>query len=230
MRIERASSPALDSILGIPHAVLDHGFVRVIDYMGNDAAIVQAARVSYGEGTKTFRSDAGLIDYLMRNGHTGPLEQCEIKIHVKLPIFVARQWVRHRTASLNEVSARYSEIPSEHYVPATLRSQSKTNKQGSDAALDLDASPLHEHAKRSHELYTALLEEGVARELARTVLPVSVYTEWYWKCDLHNTLNFLRQRMDAHAQWEIRQYANVLAGIIKMWCPMTWASFEKHRL
>lgn len=231
LSIERANVPELNAILGIPHKVLDTGFIRVIDYMGNDAAVVQAARVSYGEGTKTIRTDAGLIDYLLRNWHTSPFEHCVIKIHVKLPLFVARQWIRHRTASVNEISARYSVLEEDFYTPDAFRAQAKKNKQGSEGRLVLSVEPICEHAQESYRLYRDLLDKGVAREMARMVLPANVYTQWYWTCDLHNVLHsFMIRRKESDAQWEIRQYAEVLADIVKVWCPVTWASFEKHRL
>src|SRR5580700_7110395 len=225
----RASVPALEDILYLPLPVLDHGFVRVIDYMGDDAAVVQAARVSYGKGTKKVNEDRGLIHYLMRHRHTTPFEMCEIKYHVKLPIFVARQWIRHRTANVNEYSARYSILDNEFYLPAPehLAVQSSTNRQGRGEALPpaeaqrvLDL--LREDAARSYRDYAFMLNEdetgkpvdenrtGLARELARMNLSLNFYTQWYWKIDLYNLMHFLQLRADQHAQYEIRVYANVL--------------------
>ncbi|MEM6489986.1 MAG: FAD-dependent thymidylate synthase [Pseudomonadota bacterium] len=239
----RTSVPALDAQLGRAIPVLDHGFVRVVDYMGDDAAVVQAARVSYGRGTKTARDDAGLIRYLMRHWHSTPFEMCEIKLHVKLPIFVARQWIRHRTANVNEISARYSILDREFYVPAAehMAAQAATNRQGRGEALEPAAAEavralLADEAGRSYALYQRLLgeEEGenpaLARELARMVLPANVYTQWYWKTDLHNLLHFLRLRADAHAQYEIRAYAEAIAGVVEAWVPAVWAAFRDYRL
>jgi thymidylate synthase (FAD) len=217
--------------------VLDHGFIRVVDYMGNDAAIVQAARVSYGKGTKSVSEDRGLIRYLMRNGHTSPFEMCEIKLHCKMPIFVARQWVRHRTASLNEYSARYSEVPDEFYIPEPeqVRAQSKANKQGRDEELqsslvDQFITDVDTTSNGQYDVYEQYITEGVARELARIVLPLNTYTEWYWKIDLHNLLHFLELRCDKHAQWEIRAYANAILAIVKNWVPLTYEAFIDYRL
>lgn len=245
----RATVPALEEILyeGLP--VLDHGFVRVIDYMGDDAAIVQAARVSYGRGTKTTRTDAGLINYLMRNAHTSPFEMCEIKLHVKLPIFVARQWVRHRMANVNEYSARYSVLDTEFYMPAPaqLAAQSTANRQGRDEVLSARQAErvlalLRQDAELAFAHYRDLLNEneqgeaideeapGLARELARIGLPLSSYTQWYWKTDLHNLLHFLGLRADAHAQWEIRVYAEALLGVVERWVPLTHAAFLNYRM
>ena len=246
----RPTVPALEEILyqGLP--VLDHGFIRVIDYMGDDAAIVQAARTSYGRGTKQSRDDRGLINYLMRNWHTSPFEMCEIKLHVKLPIFVARQWIRHRTANVNEYSARYSILDNEFYVPdrEQLRAQSKTNRQGrgdllADDEADHVLELLREDAMRAYAHYGEMLNEGpdgepidegrqgFARELARMNLPLSFYTQWYWKVDLHNLMHFLRLRADAHAQHEIKVYADVLIEqVMKRWVPMATAAFENYRL
>lgn len=259
----RATVPALEAILYEPMPVLDHGFVRVVDYMGDDAAIVQAARVSYGKGTKKVSSDRGLIDYLMRHRHTSPFEMCEIKLHVKLPIFVARQWVRHRTANLNEYSARYSVLDREFYLPDTEKlalkkavteqpalfeglsnpeataAQSTVNKQGRETALDPAAAvevvrKMREVSNRAFTAYDQLLGEGgrpgIARELARIVLPVSTYTQWYWKIDLHNLLHFLELRADPHAQYEIRAYAEVILDIVRRWVPLTAEAFENYRL
>ena len=237
----RATAPALDAVLGAEHPVLDHGFVRVVDYMGNDAAVVQAARVSYGAGTKTSRDDAGLIRYLMRHRHTSPFEMCVLKLHIKAPVFVARQWLRHRTAAVNEISARYSILKDEFYSPdpAFMAAQSSNNKQGrSRDPLPLEQAErakeaIDQNARRAYAAYEGLLtseEGGLARELARLTLPVNVYTEWYWRIDLHNLLHFLQLRLDAHAQYEIRAYAEVIAGIAHKWVPFAWAAFEAYRL
>jgi thymidylate synthase (FAD) len=223
--------------------VLDHGFVRVVDYMGDDAAIVQAARVSYGSGTKSVRSDAGLVRYLMRHRHTTPFEMCEIKLHVKLPIFVARQWIRHRTANVNEYSARYSILDREFYVPAVeaVAEQSVTNRQGRGTALASEAAEavrtrIEGGARDAFDLYDHLLGEdathgpAVARELARAVLPLSSYTQWYWKIDLHNLLHFVALRADPHAQAEIRAYADVILDLVRRWVPVTAEAFRDYRL
>ena len=222
--------------------VLDHGFVRVIDYMGDDAAIVQAARVSYGRGTKAARDDAGLIRYLMRHWHSTPFEMCEIKLHVKLPVFVARQWIRHRTANVNEYSARYSILDREFYVPAPehLAAQSTSNRQGRGETLEGEAAErvlrlLRSEGARAFDAYESLLggedgEAGLARELARIVTPLSTYTQWYWKTDLHNLFHFLRLRADPHAQYEIRVYAEAIAALVKAWVPVAHAAFEDYRL
>ena len=225
-------------IKGQEHKVLDHGFVRVVDVMGDDSAVVQAARVSYGDGTKSVREDEGLIRYLMRHWHTTPFEMCEIKFHVKLPIFVARQWIRHRTANTNEYSARYSEVKDEFYVPEPeqVRAQSKTNKQGRGEKLDAEASEEFLQGLRyinSESFYTyhsGLHELNVARETSRIVLPLNTYTEWYWKTDLHNLLHFCRLRADPHAQWEIRQYAEAILKIVEQWVPATYRAFVDYRL
>jgi len=249
MRIARTSSPYLDSILGLQHKVLDHGFVRVIDYMGEDSAIVQAARVSYGAGTKAVSDDRGLIRYLMRKAHTSPLEMAEIKLHCKLPIFVARQWIRHRTANVNELSARYSILDSEFYIPelGRISEQSGTNKQGSGAVIakvnaDIVRQELIKHSDKAAELYELLLNENddgvrtfadrpqVARETARLALTLNAYTEWYWKIDLHNLLHFLGLRKDGHAQSEIRSYADVIFEMVKGWVPICAEAFEDYRL
>ena len=245
----RATVPALEEILYEPLPVLDHGFVRVIDYMGDDAAVVQAARVSYGRGTRRQRDDQGLINYLMRNWHTSPFEMCEIKLHVKLPIFVARQWIRHRTANVNEYSARYSILDNEFYLPAAeqIAVQSSTNRQGRGDALSPEEAVrvqeiLRGDALRSYSHYEELLNEGqdgeprdpgrsmVARELARMNLSLNFYTQWYWKTDLHNLMHFLRLRADAHAQYEIRVYADVLTNVLERWVPMTHRAFVDYRL
>jgi thymidylate synthase (FAD) len=240
---------ALEEILYQPLPVLDHGFVRVIDYMGDDGAIVQAARVSYGRGTKKVSDDRGLINYLMRMRHTSPFEMCELKLHVKLPIFVARQWIRHRTASVNEYSARYSVLHDEFYLPVAeqLAVQSSGNRQGRGALLEgAEAASvlrtLARNAEGAYERYLGLLNldeagepidpdrPGLARELARMVLPLNTYTEWYWKTDLHNLLHFIGLRSDPHAQYEIRAYAEVLLDVVRRWVPLTHAAFENYRL
>ena len=244
----RAVAPALEEILYEALPVLDRGFVRVIDYMGDDAAIVQAARVSYGRGTRQVSSDRGLINYLMRMRHTSPFEMCELKLHEKLPIFVARQWIRHRTASVNEYSARYSMLDDEFYLPAPehLATQSTTNRQGRAEALEGPAATaaleaLETNAAEAYARYVALLNEGdgqpldtdrpgLARELARAVLPLNTYTQWYWKIDLHNLLHFVALRADPHAQYEIRAYAEVLLDIVRRWVPLTHAAFVDYRL
>jgi thymidylate synthase (FAD) len=242
-------APALEEILYEALPVLDHGFVRVIDYMGDDAAIVQAARVSYGRGTRQVSSDRGLINYLMRMRHTSPFEMCELKLHVKLPIFVARQWIRHRTASVNEYSARYSVLDEEFYLPAPehLATQSTTNRQGRAEVLDGPAATaaleaLKTNAAEAYARYVQLLNEGdggpppdpgragLARELARAVLPLNIYTQWYWKVNLHNLLHFLALRADPHAQYEIRAYAEVLLDVVRRWVPLTHAAFVDYRL
>jgi len=218
--------------------VLDHGFCAVVDSMGNDHAIARAARCSYGVGTKTVSDDRGLIRTLIRDMHTSPLEMCELVIHVGLPIFVARQWVRHRTASLNEYSGRYSVMPMIFYSPERdrLKTQSQTNKQGSTDDLiseDAHARMLdNQHDARTaiKTLYANNIESDLARELARIDLPLSTYTYWYWKIDLKNLLHFLKLRLDIHAQWEIRQYAKVIAGIVKEWLPLTWEAFSDYVL
>jgi thymidylate synthase (FAD) len=251
-RLEQTCRPtvtALEDILFQPIQVLDHGFVRVVDYMGDDAAVVQAARVSYGRGTRRTSEDRGLIRYLMRHWHTTPFEMCEIKLHVKLPIFVARQWIRHRTANVNEYSARYSILDKEFYIPAAaqIASQSTTNKQGRDATLDAAAADavrklLRDDGERSYEHYLWLLnegegdrpvnlgEEGISRELARIGLGLNTYTQWYWKVDLHNLLHFLRLRADPHAQYEIRVYAEAILGIVARWVPLSHEAFLEYRL
>jgi thymidylate synthase (FAD) len=218
--------------------VLDHGFVRLVDYMGDDNAIVQAARVSYGAGTKSLSSDRQLIRYLMRHRHTTPFEMCEIKFHVKLPIFVARQWIRHRTANVNEISGRYSEMVDEFYVPELeqIRPQSLVNKQGrSESAFEAtEAQEIQAQLQQTQkELYTEYkdsLDKNLARELARINLPLSLYTEWYWKIDLHNLFHFLHLRLDAHAQYEIRVFAEAMATITKELFPIAYEAFEDYRL
>jgi len=245
----RPVSPGLEQILFRPIPVLDHGFVRVVDYMGDDAAVVQAARVSYGRGTKAANEDRGLIRYLMRHRHSTPFEMCEIKYHVKLPIFVARQWIRHRMANVNEYSARYSILDREFYLPAEnqLAAQSAVNRQGrghvlqgEEAARVLDL--LREDATRNYDHYLEMLNEdadgrvvdegrqGLARELARMNLTLNAYTQWYWKSDLHNLLNFLSLRADAHAQYEIRVYAEAMLDTVKAWVPLVHEAFRDYRM
>lgn len=232
-------SERLDNLIqkGISTPVLDHGFIRVVDYMGTDKSIVQAARVSYGSGTKSVREDAKLIHYLMRNNHNTPFEMCEIKFHIKMPIFVARQWVRHRTANINEYSARYSTLDNEFYIPEmdVLCFQSKSNKQGREGELDKATAAefirlMEIHCQQSYDFYTELLNANVARELARMVLPLNIYTQWYWKIDLHNLLHFLKLRTDPHAQYEIRIYANIIMNILEEWVPITMEAFKLYRL
>ncbi len=245
----RPTVPALEAMLYAPIPVLDHGFVRVIDYMGDDAAVVQAARVSYGRGTRRVSEDAGLIRYLMRHRHSTPFEMCEIKFHVKLPIFVARQWIRHRMANVNEYSARYSVLDREFYLPAPeqLAAQSSDNRQGRGAVLEgaeaaevLDL--LRRDAAQTYDHYLAMLNEdeagaprdpgrqGLARELARMNLTLGTYTQWYWKSDLHNLLGFLSLRADAHAQYEIRAYAEAMLKVVEAWVPATFRAFLDYRL
>ncbi len=245
----RPTVDALEAVLFQAIPVLDHGFVRVIDYMGDDAAIVQAARVSYGRGTRRVSEDTGLIRYLMRHRHSTPFEMCEIKYHVKLPIFVARQWIRHRTANVNEYSARYSILDREFYLPAPehLAAQSSVNRQGrgdvlagKEAAHVLDL--LREDATRCYDHYTEMLNEdevgaarnpsqqGLARELARMNLTLNTYTQWYWKIDLYNLLHFLSLRADAHAQYEIRAYAEAILGTVAAWVPVAHQAFLDYRL
>lgn len=245
---QRATVPELEAILYEPLPLLDHGFVRVIDYMGDDSAIVQAARVSYGKGTKQVNQDRGLIHYLMRHWHSTPFEMCEIKFHVKLPIFVARQWIRHRTANVNEYSARYSVLSKEFYIPNKehLAAQSKQNHQGRGAELTEEESQrvlelLQNDANQCYDHYQEMLNEdaagniidesknGLARELARMNLNLNYYTEWYWKIDLHNLMHFLRLRADSHAQYEIRVYADVMTDILKKWCPIAHEAYEEYR-
>jgi thymidylate synthase (FAD) len=236
--LRRPSVAALDEILGSPLSVLNDGFVRVVDYMGSDEAIVQAARVSYGAGTKKVQEDEGLIHYLMRHQHTTPFEMCEIKLHVRVPMDCWRQWIRHRTASINEYSTRYSVAidSAQTTKPGEWRTQSGTNKQGSEGVLDeatggrLSADELRFH-EAARALYQSRLDAGVAREQARKDLPLSTYTEAYWKVDLHNLFHFLALRMDAHAQQEIRQYAQLIGSqVVSRWCPMAWRAFTRYRL
>lgn len=244
----RPTVAALEEILQTEHRVLDHGFVRVIDYMGDDAAIVQAARVSYGRGTKKVSEDRALIRYLMRHWHSTPFEMCEIKLHVKLPIFVARQWVRHRTANINEYSARYSILDREFYTPSPdqLASQTTTNRQGRGAMFNQEQAAhvlhlLRDDAERSYATYRQLLNDpddpdhdadrtGLTRELARIGLSLSTYTQWYWKTDLHNLFGFLRLRADPHAQFEIRAYAELILDIVRQWTPVSCEAFEDYRM
>ncbi|MCI4662081.1 MAG: FAD-dependent thymidylate synthase [Neomegalonema sp.] len=243
----RATAPGIEKHLYTATPLLDHGFVRVIDYMGDDAAIVQAARVSYGRGTKAARDDRGLIRYLMRHWHSTPFEMCEIKLHVKLPIFVARQWIRHRTANVNEYSARYSIMDSEVYIPSPehLAAQSKDNRQGRGAVLEgAEAARVLEllraDAALTYAHYEEMLNErggeaidpersGLARELARMNLTLNAYTQWYWKVDLHNLFHFLHLRADAHAQYEIRVYADAIAEVVKDWVPHAFEAYEDYR-
>jgi thymidylate synthase (FAD) len=237
----RAMSPGMEQRLYTAHPVLDHGFVRVIDYMGNDSAITQAARVSYGKGTKAVTNDEGLIRYLMRHWHSTPFEMCEVKLHVKLPVFVARQWIRHRTANVNEYSARYSILDREFYIPAPedLAAQSVVNNQGRGEALTGDEAQqvldyLRDDAARCYDHYQEMIsdegKQGLARELARMNLPANIYTQWYWKVDLHNLFHFLRLRADAHAQYEIRVYAEEICKIVADWVPLAYAAFEDYRM
>ncbi len=237
-RVERASVPELDAILGRRFPVLDDGFVRVIDYLGSDSAIVQAARVSYGAGTKQVREDRGLIRYLMRHAHTTPFEMCELKLHVRVPMDAWRQWIRHRTANVNEYSTRYSVAidAAQSTPPEGWRVQSAQERQGSGGTLDHalgqqlteEEADLQRHAR---SVYEHRLQVGVAREQARKDLPLSTYTEAYWKIDLHNLLHFLALRMDPHAQAEIRAYAHVIGHeIVARWCPVTWESFSNYRM
>lgn len=237
-KIIRVNVPALENILGKQFKVLDDGFVRVVDYMGSDESIVQAARVSYGNGTKKLSEDRGLIRYLLRHMHTTPFEMCEIKLHVRVPMDCWRQWIRHRTANVNEYSTRYSlAIDSAQKTKKNeWRKQSTTNKQGSNDFLDeIIGSNLSEKEEKLHQIIREIYEErignDVAREQARKDLPLSTYTEAYWKVDLHNLLHFLTLRMDSHAQYEIRSYANVIGNeIVSQWCPLAWEAFKNYRL
>jgi thymidylate synthase (FAD) len=237
----RAVSEGMEAHLYNAIPVLDHGFIRVVDYMGDDAAICQAARVSYGKGTKSVQNDEGLIRYLMRHWHSTPFEMCEVKLHVKLPVFVASQWIMHRTANVNEYSARYSILDREFYIPAPehIAAQSVVNNQGrgealtgAEAARVLDI--LKTDSERSYDNYQAMISDdgqrGLARELARMNLPANIYTQWYWKVDLHNLLHFLRLRADAHAQYEIRVYADAICSVVADWVPFAYAAFEDYRL
>lgn len=234
----RAVVPAAEELLDQTIPVLDKGFVRLVDYMGGDDRIVQAARVSYGAGTKTYRQDRGLIHYLIRNWHTSPVEQVQLTFHCKMPIFVARQWVRHRTARLNEISGRYSVMKDEFYVPSPehIRPQSLDNKQGRSEDRyteeeEREIIALFEDEQRQvYANYQKLLEKDVARELARNNLPLSMYTEWYWQIDLHNLFHFLRLRLDPHAQYEIRVYAEAMAKCAAAVAPLAYEAFEEHIL
>ena len=245
----RAVSVGMENHLYKVYPVLDHGFVRVIDYMGDDSSVVQSARVSYGKGTKKISNDKGLIKYLMRHRHSTPFEMCEIKFHIKLPIFIARQWIRHRTANVNEYSARYSILDKEFYIPSAenLAAQSQINNQGrGDALTDDEASNviqiLKNDAEQTYANYETLLNEnssggvldegksGIARELARMNLTLNTYTQWYWKIDLNNLLHFLALRADDHAQYEIRVYADVMLDLVKKWVPLTYEAFEDYRM
>ena len=246
---KRVTSPELEKILYEALPVLDHGFVRVVDYMGDDTSVVQSARVSYGKGTKKVSTDSGLIKYLMRHRHSTPFEMCEIKYHVKLPIFVARQWIRHRTANVNEYSARYSILDKEFYLPTkeNLAAQSKNNRQGRGDLINGKQADdilkiLKEDAEKSYNDYETILNErydgtiinenqkGLARELARMNLTLNTYTQWYWKTDLLNLLNFLSLRADDHSQYEIRAYADVMIDSLKRWVPITYEAFMDYRI
>lgn len=245
----RDVAPALEDVLYKAFPVLDHGFVRVIDYMGTDSAIVQAARVSYGAGTKKVNEDAGLINYLLRHRHTTPFEMCEIKFHIKLPIFIARQWIRHRTANVNEYSGRYSIMDREFYIPAPehLAAQSTSNRQGRGDVLEGEQAKrvleiLKADSINAYEHYEEMMncdeagnvfdesKSGLARELARMNLPVNFYTQWYWKIDLHNLMHFLSLRADSHAQYEIRAYADTMLDMLKAWVPITYQAFMDYRM
>jgi thymidylate synthase (FAD) len=245
----RVTAPALEKILYEAIPILDHGLIRVVDYMGNDSSIVQAARVSYGKGTKKVSTDSGLIKYLMRHWHSTPFEMCEIKYHVKLPIFIARQWIRHRTANVNEYSARYSILDKEFYLPAKehLAAQSKSNRQGRGDVLEGEQAKqvldlLKNDAEKTYSNYETMLNErydgkiidekkiGLARELARMNLTLNTYTQWYWKTDLLNLMNFLRLRADDHAQYEITAYAKVMLDTLKRWVPITYEAFMDYRV
>jgi len=247
----RPVSPELEQVLYTPFPVLDHGFIRVVDYMGNDSSVVQAARVSYGQGTKKVNADKGLINYLIAHHHTTPLEMCEIKFHIKLPIFIARQWIRHRTANVNEYSARYSIMEDEFYIPkaANLAAQSKQNHQGRDEAGSLSAEEqkrvleiLKNDSRNCYDNYLDMINQdkngtiidesrdGLARELARMNLTLNCYTQWYWKIDLHNLFHFLALRVDSHAQYEIREYAKIMLDLVQKWVPFSYEAFAKNRL
>jgi thymidylate synthase (FAD) len=242
----RAVSDGMEAHLYRAHPLLDHGFIRVIDYMGDDAAIVQAARVSYGAGTKHVQNDEGLIRYLMRHWHSTPFEMCEVKLHVKLPVFVARQWIRHRTANVNEYSARYSILDREFYIPepSQLAAQSTVNNQGRGEVLSGEESArvlelLKSDAAQMYDHYENMLrqtqpdgspQQGLARELARMNLPMNIYTQWYWKVDLHNLFHFLRLRADPHAQYEIRVYADAIAACVEDWVPLAFGAFRDYRM
>jgi thymidylate synthase (FAD) len=235
---QRLGVTALDALLGERIPVLDQGFIRVVDYMGGDESIVQAARVSYGTGTKQVHEDRGLIRYLLRNRHTTPFEMCELKLHVRVPMDCWRQWIRHRTANINEYSTRYSVAidSAQQTAPTAWRLQSPTNRQGSGEYLAEDVGTTLSDAEgdiqeKMRAVYEDRLNAGIAREQARKDLPLSTYTEAYWKIDLHNLFHFLELRMDPHAQWEIRQYADALGHrIVKLWCPLAWEAFVDYRL
>ena len=246
---KRVIAPKLEEILYEALPILDHGFIRVIDYMGNDNSIVQAARVSYGKGTNKVNTDSGLIKYLMRHWHSTPFEMCEIKYHVKLPIFIARQWIRHRTANVNEYSARYSILDKEFYLPTkeNLAAQSTNNRQGRGEVISGNQAEkvlglLKDDAERTYKNYEEMLNErydgsviyerktGLARELARMNLTLNTYTQWYWKTDLLNLMNFLRLRADHHAQYEIRAYAAAMLDTLKRWVPITYEAFMDYRV
>ena len=228
----------MNEIINKEYKCLNHGFVRLVDIMGDDAAIVQAARTSYGKGTKTISEDRNLIRYLMRNKHTSPFEMVEFKFHIKLPIFVARQWIRHRTANVNEYSGRYSEMPDEFYVPTsdTIKKQSANNKQARDneGFTEQHSNEIIQKMSATQNNifseYKEFIDDGMAREIARINLPLSIYTEWYWKIDLHNLLHFLKLRLDKHSQYEIRVYAEIIANILKLIVPLTWEAFEDYVL
>lgn len=228
----------MSEIIGKEFKCLDKGFVRLVDLMGSDESIVQAARVSYGKGTKTVSEDRNLIRYLMRHRHTSPFEMVEYKFHIKLPIFVARQWIRHRTANVNEYSGRYSIMPDEFYIPSKedVRTQSKTNKQGRseeplpDEIANEFLKDLQETQELLYQKYNDYLTKGIAREISRINLPLSTYTEWYWKIDLHNLLHFLELRLHPTAQFEIREYAKIIAQIVQATCPLAYEAFQDYRL
>ncbi len=246
---KRVTSPELEKVLYEAIPALDHGFIRVVDYMGDDSSIVQSARVSYGKGTKQVSTDSGLIKYLMRHWHSTPFEMCEIKYHVKLPIFIARQWIRHRTANVNEYSARYSILDKEFYLPdpKNLAAQSTSNRQGRGDVIDGEQANdvlrlLKNDAERTYDNYETMLNQkydgaiideskkGLARELARMNLTLNTYTQWYWKTDLLNLMNFLRLRVDHHAQYEIRVYADIMLDTLKRWVPITYGAFMEYRV
>lgn len=235
--IARTSVPSLDAILGHAFPILDHGFIRIIDYMGDQSAIAQGARTSYGEGTKAVSTDKGLLRYLFKHRHTSPFELCEIKFHIKLPIFVARQWIRHRVANVNEYSGRYSIMPNEFYLPPPEQVcfQSKSNNQGRGDVIPVETAQavidlLADTSKTCFKRYDALVDDDVSRELARIGLTLNSYTEWYWKIDLHNLLHFVRLRMDSHAQWEIRVYAEQIFEFLKLWVPDVVQAFIDYSL
>ncbi len=248
-KTKRVTAPELEKILYEAIPILDHGFIRVVDYMGDDTSIVQAARVSYGKGTKKVSTDSGLIKYLMRHWHSTPFEMCEIKYHVKLPIFIARQWIRHRTANVNEYSARYSILDKEFYLPTSenLAAQSQSNRQGRGEVIEGEQAKqvlelLKNDAERTYKNYEEMLNQrfdgttidenkkGLARELARMNLTLNTYTQWYWKTDLLNLMNFLRLRADSHAQYEIRAYADAMLDTVKKWVPITYEAFMDYRV